>query len=208
MIMEPEVYLGFCLATALLILMPGPIVTLTVANSLRHGSKTGLLTTVGATTGSAVLLGAGALGMAWVLELLSDWFSWLRVIGAVYLIYLGIRQWREAVHGLEDMKADKRPGREVMLHGFVVAITNPKTILFYAAFFPQFINLSQPTGPQLLVMSLTFLCIAITIDSSYAFLAGRLRPWLQGGNRGRMRNRITGTLLIGTGLALAFARKP
>ena len=208
MIMEPEVYLAYCLATAVLILMPGPIVTLTVANSLRHGSKTGFLTTVGATGGSAVLLTAGAFGMAWILGLLSDWFTWLRLIGAAYLIYLGIRQWREAAHGLEDTKADKKPGREVMLHGFIVAITNPKTILFYAAFFPQFIDLSQPTGPQLLLMSVTFLCIAITIDGSYAFLAGRLRPWLQGGTRGRLRNRITGTLLIGTGLALAFARKP
>jgi homoserine/homoserine lactone efflux protein len=208
MTMGSETYLAFCLATALLILMPGPIVTLTVANSLKHGSKTGFLTTVGATVGSGVLLTAGAFGMAWALDLLADWFTWLRIIGAGYLIYLGFRQWREAAHGLEDMKADKHPGREVMLHGFVVAITNPKTILFYAAFFPQFIDLSQPTGPQLFLMSITFLCIAVAIDGSYAFLAGRLRPWLQGGNRGRIRNRITGTLLVGTGIALAFARKP
>ena len=208
MIMEPEIYLAYVLATALLILMPGPIVTLTVANSLRHGSKTGFLTTVGATAGSAVLLTAGAFGMAWVLDILSDWFTWVRIIGAAYLIYLGLQQWRQAVHGLEDTEADKKPGRKVMLHGFIVAITNPKTILFYAAFFPQFIDLSQPTGPQLLLMSVTFLCIAIVIDGGYAFLAGRLRPWLQGGTRGRLRNRITGTLLIGTGLVLAFTRKP
>jgi len=206
--MAPDLYLAFCIATALLILMPGPIVTLTIANSLRHGSKTGLLTTAGATAGSAVLLSAGGLGMAWVLEILSDWFSVLRLAGAAYLIYLGVRQWRESAHALEDMTADRRSGRAVMLHGFVVAVTNPKTILFYAAFFPQFINLSQPTGPQLVLMSGTFLLIAMTIDSSYALLAGRLRPWLQGRRRGHIRNRITGTLLIGTGLALAFARKP
>ena len=205
--MEIDTYIGFILATALLILMPGPIVSLTVSNSLRHGSKTGFLTTVGATAGSAVLLTAGALGMAWALQLLSDWFSLLRIIGAGYLIYLGIRQWREAARGLEDFKADKHPGRKVIIHGFIVAITNPKTILFYAAFFPQFIDMSQPTGPQLVLMSITFLCVAITIDGMYAFLAGRLRPWLQGGNRGRLRNRITGTLLIGTGIALLFARK-
>lgn len=207
MIMEFDVFIGFCLATALLILMPGPIVSLTVSNSLRHGSKTGFLTTVGATAGSGVLLTAGAFGMAWALELLSDWFAVVRIIGAAYLIYLGYRQWRESAHGLEDVKADKHPGKTVMLHGFIVAITNPKTILFYAAFFPQFIDMSQPTGPQLAVMTATFLCIAITIDGMYAFLAGRLRPWLQGGKRGKLRNKITGSLLIGTGVALLFARK-
>jgi len=207
MIMHLDVYFGFCLATALLILMPGPIVTLTISNSLRHGSKTGFLTTVGATAGSGVLLSAGAFGMVWILQFLSDWITALRLIGAAYLIYLGVRQWRETAQGLDDVQADKHPGLKVMLHGFIVAITNPKTILFYAAFFPQFIDVSQPTGPQLTLMTITFLCIAITLDSTYAFLAGRLRPWLQGGNRGRIRNRITGTLLVGTGLALALTRR-
>ncbi len=207
MIIPLDVYIGFCLATALLILMPGPIVSLTISNSLRHGSRTGFMTTVGATAGSGVLLTAGAFGMAWALEVLSEWFSWLRIIGAAYLIYLGFLQWREAAQSVDDIKADKHPGKKVMLHGFIVAVTNPKTILFYAAFFPQFIDMSQPTGPQLAIMSITFLCIAITIDGMYAFLAGRLRPWLQGGERGRIRNRITGSLLISTGVALLFARK-
>jgi len=206
--MEIDVFIAFALATSLLILMPGPIVTLTVANSLRHGSKTGLLTVFGSTLGSGALLCVGSFGMAWVLELLSDWFTWIRLAGAAYLIYLGLCQWRASVHGLEDTVADRGSNKTIFLHGFIVAITNPKTILFYAAFFPQFMDLTQPAGPQLFIMSLTFMGLALLFDGGYALLAGRLQPWLQGKERGRIRNRITGSLLIGTGIALAFARKP
>jgi len=206
--MEMDVYIAFALATAVLIVIPGPIVTLTVANSLRHGSRTGLLTVLGSTTGSAVLLAAGSLGVAWVLELLSDWFIWVRLVGAAYLIYLGLRQWRVSAHGLEDTVADRGSSKTIFLHGFIVAVTNPKTILFYAAFFPQFLNLSQPAGPQLFIMSMTFVGLAMFFDGCYALLAGRMQPWLQGKKRARIRNRITGSLLIGTGIALALARKP
>jgi len=205
--MEIDIYLAYCLATALLILMPGPIVTLVVANSLSHGTRTGLATAVGATLGSGVLLAAGGFGMAWLLGLLSDWLIWLRWIGAAYLIYLGLRQWRAPVHGLEQTTADEGPPKVVFLHGFVVAVTNPKTILFYVAFFPQFIDPAGSVGTQLMIMCATFLTLAMILDGSYALLAGRLRPWLTGEKRGHIRNRITGTLLMVTGAGLALVRK-
>ncbi len=205
--MDLDIYFAFVLATTLLILMPGPIVTLVIANSLTHGTRTGIATSLGSTLGSAVLLAVGGFGMAWVLGLLADWLMWLRWIGAAYLIYLGIRQWRAPVIGLEDTKADRGPPKTVFLHGFVVAVTNPKTIFFYAAFFPQFIDPAGALGRQLLIMSATFLVLALILDGSYALLAGRLRPWLTGRKRGRIRNRITATLLMVTGAGLALARK-
>jgi len=205
--MEWDVYIAYVLATTLLVLMPGPIVTLVVANSLGHGTRTGIATSLGSAAGTAVLLAVGGLGMAWMLALLADWLSWIRWAGAAYLIYLGVRQWCAPVHGLEDTVADEGPPKTVFLHGFVVAITNPKTILFYAAFFPQFIDPATPAGPQLMIMSLSFLVIALVLDSSYALLAGRLRPWLSGAKRGRLRNRITGGLLMITGAGLALVRK-
>lgn len=205
--MELDIYLAYVLASALLIVMPGPIVTLVVANSLTHGTRTGLATAVGSTLGSGVLLALGGFGMAWVLGLLSDWLMWLRWAGAAYLIYLGIRQWRAPVHGLEDTTADTGPPKVVFLHGFIVAVTNPKTILFYVAFFPQFIDAAQPLGLQLTIMCATFLVLAVILDGSYALLAGRLRPWLSGEKRGRIRNRITGGLLMITGAGLALVRK-
>jgi len=205
--MALDLYIAYVLATAALVLMPGPIVTLTVANSLAHGAGRGILTVLGASTGSAVLLAAGALGMAWVLSELSGWVDWIRWIGAAYLIYLGIRQWRAKPVDLKDAKADKGPVTSVMLHGFIVAVTNPKTILFYAAFFPQFIDTTRPLGPQLWLMSLTFVGIALTLDSGYALLAGKLRRWLSGPEKGRLRNRITGSLLMLTGAGLALVRR-
>jgi len=205
--MSFEIYLAYALATTLLILMPGPIVTLVIANSLAHGMRTGIITAVGATTGSGVLLAVGGFGMAWALQILSEWFQWIRWFGAAYLIYLGIRQWRAAVHILNDTEADRGPPKVVFLHGFMVAVTNPKTILFYVAFFPQFIDPSAPVGPQLTIMCATFVVLALCLDGSYAVLAGRLRPWLSGERRGRIRNRITGGLLMVTGLGLALTRR-
>jgi threonine/homoserine/homoserine lactone efflux protein len=203
-------WLTFAGASTLLIIMPGPIVTLVVANSLKHGSRAGLTNIAGNTLALVIFFSIGGLGMVWALSILSDWFNVIRWAGAAYLIYMGINQWREKGHGLEEhpeARAKTHRSKTFFLQGFIVGITNPKMILFYAAFFPQFLDPALPAGGQLFVLSLTFLIIATILDSSFAILAGKLRPWLTGERRGRIRNRITGTLLIGTGLALALTRK-
>lgn len=205
--MSLELYIAYVLATTLLVLMPGPIVTLTVANSLAHGATRGFLTVCGATLGSAVLLGLGALGMAWVLSALSAWFDWIRWIGAAYLIFLGLRQWNARPADLAHGKADRGPVFSVLAHGFLVAVTNPKTILFYAAFFPQFLDTTKPLGPQLTLLCVTFVVIGFTFDNGYALMAGRARRWLGGAEKGRLRNRITGGLLMLTGAGLALVRR-
>jgi homoserine/homoserine lactone efflux protein len=204
---DMDLYITFVLATALLILMPGPIVTITVANSLAYGTRHGLRTVIGTSSATALLLIVGGFGMASAFLLLAEWFEWLRWFGAAYLVFLGIQQWRAkpVVLGDDDAKAWSKKG--IFWQGFVISITNPKTILFYAAFFPQFMDPSQPPGQQLAILSITFLIIATSLDSCYAVLCGRLRPYLADAKRGRLRNRITGGLMIGTGLALAFARK-
>ena len=205
--MSLELYLAYCLATAALILMPGPIVTLVVAQSLRHGTTTGLATVAGSTIGNAILVAAGALGLCTAFVLLVDLFNIIRWLGAGYLIWLGIREWRAKGADLDDATTGKpRSKCAVFWQGIVVAVTNPKTILFYAAFFPQFIEPIAPLAPQLLLMSLTFVVIAATFDTGYALLAGRVRGILAGARRAKFRSRITGGLLIGTGLGLALAR--
>jgi homoserine/homoserine lactone efflux protein len=99
------------------------------------------------------------------------------------------------------------PRRALFWRGFLVSATNPKTLLFYAAFFPQFVDPLSAPGPQLMLMSATFLALAVLLDGGYALLAGRLREWFRGRRRARLRNRITGSLLIGAGLGLALARR-
>ena len=204
---DMNLYITFVLATALLILMPGPIVTLTIANSLTYGARQGLKTVAGTSFATTILLLVGGFGMASVFTMLAEWFEWLRWLGAAYLIFLGYRQWRAepAVLGEDGVRAGSR--KSLFWQGFLVSITNPKTILFYAAFFPQFMDPTQPAGSQLFVLSVTFLFIATLFDSGYAVLCGRLRPFLASKERGRLQNRITGGLLIGTGVALAVVRK-
>jgi len=206
--LNPELFAAFCLATTALILLPGPIVTLVIANSIAHGRGTGLATVAGASTGNALLVAAGALGLTTLLALLADIFEWVRWAGVAYLVYLGLRQWREAVRAVASPGTiPVPPERSVFAQGFLVAITNPKTIFFYAAFFPQFIDSGRALAPQLVAMSIAFVIIAATFDSVYALLAARIRPLLMGERRRRVRAGITGTLLIGTGLGLALARR-
>jgi homoserine/homoserine lactone efflux protein len=204
---EMDLYITFVLATALLILMPGPIVTITVANSLAYGTRHGLRTVIGTSSATTLLLIVGGFGMASAFTLLAEWFEWLRWFGAAYLVFLGAQQWRAkpVILGDENTRAWSKKG--IFWQGFVISIANPKTILFYAAFFPQFMDPARDAGPQLLALSVTFLIIATTLDSCYALLCGRLRPLLADAKRARIRNRIAGGLMMGTGLVLALARK-
>lgn len=204
--MSPELYAAYVLATVILILMPGPIVTLVIANSLAYGTRTGVNSALGASVGNAVLAVGGAFGLAALLGLLADVFDIIRYMGAAYLIYLGIKAWRAKPETLDDTRPMKSK-KAVWGQGFIVAITNPKTLLFYAAFFPQFFDPAQPTAPQLALLAVTFVVIATTLDTMYALLAGRLRGYFSDAKRARVRNRITGTLLIGTGIGMALARR-
>ncbi len=203
---NPTLWIAFAAACALLAAIPGPIVTLVIANSLSHGTRAGLLNIVGTICGTTILLAIGGFGMTWVIVILSEWFEILRWAGAAYLVYLGVRQWFAKGHGLEE-HPEARPGKSLFLQGFIVAITNPKTIIFYAALFPQFMDPALPTGQQVLILSITFIAVVPCVDVTYAILAGRMRPLLIGARRARIRNRITGVLLAGTGLALALTRK-
>ncbi len=202
-----ELYGAFVLATALLILMPGPVVTLVIANSLKHGTVYGIVTSLGANLGTAILLVAGAVGLTALMALLSDLFDIVRWLGAAYLIYLGIREWRSTAALLQEAQPNRRKSfRRLFSHGFLVGVTNPKTIVFYIAFFPQFIDPMLPALPQISIMTVSMICLAILLDGGYAVVAGRIRPLLMDAKRAVLRARMTGTLLIATGIGLAFAR--
>jgi len=201
-----NLYLAFALATTVLILIPGPNVSLIVANSVAYGTGFGLLTVAGTSAAILVQLGLTALGMTAVLGALATWFDWLRWIGVAYLLWLGVRQWRAPPIDLTRTRPQPRSPRAIMLRGFLVSLTNPKTLLFYGAFFPQFISIDRPLGPQVALLCATFLVIATVLDGAWALLAGRARGLLAA--RPRLRNRMSGGLLIGAGVGLALARKP
>lgn len=202
---DPPLYLGFIAATTVLILIPGPNVSLIVANSVAHGTRYGLLTVAGTTAAILVQLVCTAYGMNAALEALADWFALVRWVGVAYLLVLGVRAWRAPPVALTGIRPQPRSIRAIALRGFLISLTNPKTLLFYGAFLPQFISPDRPLGPQLALLSLTFLMIAGLLDSAWAIAAGRARHLLA--LRGRLRNRLTGGLLIGAGVGLALAHR-
>lgn len=203
--MSIELYLAFVAAVVILMAIPGPNVALIVANSVAHGTRFGLLTVAATSSAVVVHLTLTVIGAAAVLGVLAASFDWLRWAGVAYLVYIGIAAWRAPAADLAHIRAQARSARLIFARGFLVGLTNPKTLLFYGAFFPQFITPGADAGRQLLLLAMTFLAVAIVCDSAWAILAGRLRALLVA--HVRLRNRITGGLLVGAGLGLAMARR-
>jgi len=204
--MSLELYLAFIAATVILMVIPGPNVALIVANSVAHGTRFGLLTVAATSSAVVVHLTLTVLGATAVLAVLAASFDWLRWLGVAYLVWLGIATWRAPTIDLARTKPQARSARLIYARGFLVGLTNPKTLLFYGAFFPQFITPGPAAADQLLLLAVTFLAVAVVCDSLWAILAGRLRALLVA--QARLRNRISGGLLVGACLGLALARRP
>ena len=204
--MSAELYLTFVAATVALIAIPGPNVALIVANSVAHGRRYGLLTVGGTTAAMVPQLGLVALGTAGTLTLLGHVFEWVRWLGVAYLILLAVQAWRAPVVVLTNVAPEPRSAKGIFLRGFLVSSTNPKTLLFYGAFFPQFISPDANVGIQLALLSMTFLLLATALDSCWAFLGARFRGVLA--PHGRSRNRLTASFYLAAAVGLASARRP
>lgn len=203
--MDPRLYFAFVAATLVLTLIPGPNVALIVAGSIAHGTRTGLLTVLGTTSAMIPQLLLTLLGMSTLLTALSDWFAWLKWIGVGYLVLLGVAQWRARGGDLLAVTAEPKPARTIFARGFFVSLTNPKTLLFYGAFFPQFIDVQRDVTGQFLLLAATFVGLATFTDSMWAVAASRARGLLT--TRATLRNRLSGSFLIVAALGLALTRK-
>jgi homoserine/homoserine lactone efflux protein len=185
-------------------LLPGPNVALIVSNSVAYGPRYGLLTVVGTSSAMVVQLALTVFGMSKALGAMGAWFEALRWIGVAYLVALGIAQWRAAPLDLTKVQPEPKSSGAILRRALFVSLTNPKTLLFYGAFFPQFIDTKRAAAPQLAILCMTFIFIAVAIDCGWVALAGRAR-WLLF-SRGALRNRIAGGVLIRAGAAMALAR--
>ncbi len=201
--MSVTAYLVFAAASVALILLPGPNVALIVGTSLSQGRRAGLATVAGTSSASVLQLGAISLGLALLLTAASHVFAIVRWIGVAYLVVLGLRAWRAPPTRIEP-SVRAGPGVAAFARGFLVSLTNPKTLLFYGAFLPQFIDRRGDAAAQMLLLSATFLVIALVLDCTWVMMAWRLRGIL--GLRPRLRNRVTGGLLIGAAAGLALTR--
>lgn len=202
--MSPEIYLAYLAACIVIIIVPGPTVTLIIANSLTHGPRAGLLNVAGTQVGIALMIALVGLGLASLIETLGWWFEVVRLAGAAYLIWLGTKLLR-STGSLGEEKNAPSPRGGFFLQGFLVAVSNPKTLVFFGAFIPQFIDPAGDYYRQVLIMGVTAIVVAAISDGLYAVLIGsagrritsRQVKWL---------SRASGGVLIGGGLWLAFSR--
>jgi homoserine/homoserine lactone efflux protein len=192
--MALQTYLTFCLAAFALAIVPGPTVTVILANSLRHGTKAGLVNVIGTVAAGLVWVCVAALGLTAAIQLLGVWFDLLRYAGAAYLVWLGLQ--------LLMSKGDIRPGepvlrsgRSLFLQAFIVTISNPKVLVLFGMIIPPFLSMTGNTTRETLFLGGSFVAIAAVTDSVYAVLAGGAGEWLS-------RSRIRG-IEIASGLCLA-----
>jgi threonine/homoserine/homoserine lactone efflux protein len=203
--MSLQVYVAFVAACIALALLPGPIVTLLIANGLRHGTRAALTNILGVQTGLLIVIGILAIGLTSLMATMGYWFDWVRFAGAAYLVWLGIKLIRSPVEGVETGAPPPPPRGGFFLQGFVVALSNPKLLVFFGAFIPQFMDMNQDHLSQVLILGVTFMVIAGLTDGVYALLAGRIRT-IFSARRTRLVSRISGSFMIGGGIWLALTR--
>lgn len=203
--MSLELYLLFVVASAALVATPGPNVALIVGTSLRHGASTGLMTVAGVNFGLVLQLSAVAAGLSWIVELFARHFDLIRYLGAAYLFVLGMQQLlaKPQPSGGETPKLSRE---RAFARGFAVAFANPKTLVFHAAFLPQFLSGGQGSGSELWLLVLTFSGIAALGDALYAFFAARARAAVSGRAQ-RLADKASGVILIGGAAVLLAVRR-
>jgi threonine/homoserine/homoserine lactone efflux protein len=202
--MSIELYAAYLAACIVIILVPGPTVTLIIASSMRHGTRAGLLNVAGTQVGIAIMIAIAGVGLTTIIEAMGHWFEWVRLIGAAYLIWMGWQMIRSSGR-IEAGEAPVAPRGGFFLQGLLVAVSNPKTLIFFGAFLPQFIDPAGNYAAQIALMGMTALVFAAMSDSAYAVVGGRAGRMLSA-KRVRLLSRISGSFLIGGGLWLALSR--
>ena len=203
--MQSNVYIAFIGISIAVLVFPGPSILLIIANSLQRGTVAGLYTVAGGIVAMLVQLAVALAGLTSLANTFDAGFDYVRWMGAVYLLYLGVQRWRGLTQDIVVRSRVVQNYRSVVMEGFIVALTNPGTMLFFVAFFPQFLNQKSAAGSQLLLMAATFMVLTLLVDSSYALLSARIGRRLHDPGRVNVRNRISGVLLVVAALALALA---
>jgi threonine/homoserine/homoserine lactone efflux protein len=203
--MSLQLYLAFVAACIALALLPGPVVTLIIANGLCHGSRAALVNIAGAQAGLAIVIGIVAVGLTSLMATMGYWFDWVRFAGAAYLVWLGVKLIRSPVEGVDADAPPPPPRGGFFLQGFVVLLSNPKVLVFFGAFIPQFVDMDKDHVSQVALLGVTFMVIAGMTDAIYALLAGRARLFFSA-RRTRLLSRISGGFMVGGGIWLALTR--
>ena len=190
---------------------PGPNMLLVMSHSVRFGWRAAVATMCGCMTSLLAMMCISAAGMGALLQVFPTVFNIMRLTGAAYLAYLGVIGWRAPVADTNDTLSNAPRDTAVPLHlyrqGMLVAASNPKAILFAAAFFPQFLNPTEPTLPQFSILLATFAVIEVSWYLVYALSGHKLAHYLRRASVMRVFNRVTGGVFIGFAVLMATVRE-
>ena len=192
----------FLIASFLVVVVPGPTVSLIIANSLKSGIRAGILNVAGTQLGLIILILLLALGFKVISPFLEDVIKVVRIIGAVYLMTLGYLSFTSKTLSDNSEKLNKFD-KKFILQGLIVILSNPKAFLFLGAFIPQFINISQPIGSQIIYFGILFMIVGAIFDGMYAVIFGKFREIIINKYITSL-NKLGGTLLFFVGLWLLF----
>lgn len=202
-------YLLYLAAVALLVLTPGPTMLMCMTNALNHGPRKAMTSVAGSVGAVLCVMLLSAMGLGALLATSEAAFTVAKVVGAAYLIYLGIKTFRSeaAVFDASAKAAPEARQRSFFLRGFLVGASNPKAVLFFAAFFPQFLNPAAPFAPQFAVLALTFMLFEFTVLAGCALGVSRIAPVLRSSRAVRWFNRVSGGLFALLGGLLLLTRR-
>lgn len=200
--MTLEVLTTYILVVVVFCIIPGPTVILVIAQALTHGKKSVIPLIVGVVLGDFTAMTLSLLGLGIILATSASLFFMLKWFGVVYLIYLGIQTWKEEpkIDKININYQDKNAKKNMFKSAFFVTVLNPKSIMFFVAFLPQFVSSSEPAFVQLLILMFTFLFIVILNISFYAIFAGKISHKIQNYSARKKLSRIGGGSLVAAGL--------
>ncbi|MEQ1901493.1 MAG: LysE family translocator [Devosia sp.] len=198
--------LPYLLACFLLAIVPGPTVTVILANSLARGTLAGLSIVLGTQLGLIGMILVVALGLQAVMSFMAFAFDWIKLAGAAYLIWLGFNMLRSSGQLGEASAGPAKSYRRLVLDGFLVIWSNPKALIFLGGFLPLFVQKEAAAFPQVMLLGLFFMLIAGLSDSVYAVLAGQARGMISAA-RVRLVSRVSGGILMIGGVWLALVKK-
>ena len=203
----PTSLTGFVIAALVVLLIPGPAVFYVVTRSLAQGHRAGLVSVLGLSTGALVHVAAATLGLSAILVASATTFGIVKLLGAGYLIYLGVRSIRSRSSGAVERNTTPRSHRRIFADGIVVSVLNPKIAIFFLAFLPQFVDPARgPIPRQMFFLGALYIAMAFVTDSTYALLAGHVGRWL--GSRamqGPIPRYASGAVYVGLGVGVALA---
>ena len=192
----------FLIASFLVVIVPGPTVSLIIASSLKSGTRAGILNVVGTQLGLIILILLLAMGFKVISPFLEDLIKFVRIVGAFYLIILGYLSFSSKELS-DNSEKIKKFDKKFILQGFIVILSNPKAFLFLGAFIPQFIDINKPIGSQIIYFGILFMIVGAIFDGMYAVIFGKFREIIIN-KYINILNKLGGTLLFFVGLWLLF----